>query len=98
MGFDNRVPTGIATGVSGTLMGSEVITSIAAAARFIPAAGDYYMYAVGADVRVQVQDSTGTWQNVTAVAVGGFISCDGTNVGLRNSGAGAENVTLQKCG
>jgi len=98
MGFSDKIPTGIATGVSGTLMGSPVVTAIAAQTRYIPTAGDYFFYAVGANVQVQIFDGA-AWQNVTAVGVGGFESFDGANVGFFNGAAGAsQNVTTQKAG
>ena len=92
------VPTGIATGISGTLMGTEVVTTIAAAGRYIVPAGVYYLYAVGANCQLQVLNSAGVWQNVFAAGVGGLIASEGTNVGVVNNGAGNQTVTTQKLG
>lgn len=98
MGFGDKVPLGIATGLSGTLMGTEVVTAIPAGTAFVPTAGDYYVRNVGANVTVQVLDSAGAWNNVTAAGVGGYFSFDGACVRLFNAGVGAQNVTLQKAG
>ena len=91
--------TGIPTGV-GSLFQKEVVTSIAAAGRFVLPVGTYYIIAVGADVRLQVIDSTGTWNNITAAGVvpPGHYFADGASLGLVNNGAGAENVTTIQTG
>jgi len=98
MGFGDKVPLGIATGLSGTLMGTEVVTAIAAGAAFVPACGDYYVRAVGANITVQVLDSSGAWNNVTAVGVGGYFSFDGACVRLFNAAGVSQNVTTQRAG
>lgn len=99
MGAD-FVPTGVATGVSGSIFAAEVVTAISDSnGTFVPAPGLYYAYAVGADVNLQVQDSTGSWQDVLAAAKGGLICSDGVNVRFINTGSGGdENVTLIKIG
>ena len=91
------VPTGIATGTSGSIMGNQVTTAIAAGGNYVPAAGVYYAYAVGANTQLQIQDTNG-WQNVFAVAVGGMFCADGTNIRFLNGGGGSQNVTLIKVG
>lgn len=64
----------------------------------MPTAGDYYVRGVGANITVQVLDSTGAWNNVTAVGVGGYFSFDGACVRLFNAAGVSQNVTLQRCG
>ncbi len=98
MGID-FIPTGVATGVSGSIFAKEVVTVIAAAGTFVPAAGLYYAYAEGADVVAQVQDSGGAWNTITGAAVpSGLVISDGVNLRFFNSGVGSENVTLIKVG
>ncbi len=97
MGVD-FVPTGIQTGVAGSMMGTEVVTTIAAATRVILAAGLYFYYAVGVNITLQVLDSTGAWQNVTAAGVGGVAPSDGTDVAFFNAGGGNQTVKTQKIG
>jgi len=97
MGLD-FIPTGVATGLSGSIMAKEVTTTIGAGLTFIPAAGVYYAYGVGADVKYQIQDSGGTWRDVSAVTVGGLIVSDGTNTRYINGGGGNETVSLIKIG
>lgn len=92
------IPTGVATGVSGSIFGAQVTTAIAAAGTFVPAVGNYYAYGLGADVRFQIQDAVGAWNNVYLAGAGGFVCSDGTNVRFLNSGVGSENVTLIKIG
>ena len=93
-----QVPTGIATGI-GSLFSTPVVQAVAAAARFLPAAGKYYFITVGADVSLQVWDGT-TWQNLTAAGVvpPGWYNADGVSLGLVNNGAGSENVTYIRTG
>ena len=93
------IPTGVATGGAGAIFRTPVVQAIAAAGNFVLPVGTFVVYAVGADVRMQVQDSAGAWQNVTAIAVG--IPCvisDGTNVRFQNAGAGSENITYIQIG
>lgn len=96
MGFGDKVPTGIATGVSGTLMGTESVQALAAGAGYTPAAGDYFVRAVGANIQVQILDSGGAWQAAAVAGVGGYFSFDGVSVRLFNTGGAQQNVTLQK--
>jgi hypothetical protein len=98
---DDFIPTGVATGVSGSIMHTEVTTSIPSVGPtgfFIPDAGIYYAYGVGADVNLQIQDSAGVWQDVWAAAVGGIFTSDAVNVRFVNLGGYAEDVTLIKVG
>ena len=92
------VPTGIATGVSGSIMGTQVTTAIGAGLAFVPDAGVYYAYGLGADVRMQIRDSGGAWNNVLATAVGGMFCSDASNVRFINNGVASENITLIKVG
>ncbi len=93
-----QIPTGIATGVAGSLFSAQVVNSIAAAGTFVPAAGQYYAYAMGADVRFQIQDLTG-WVNVLAAGISpGEFETDGTNIRFINNGVSAETVTTVKIG
>jgi len=98
MGFGDKIPMGIQTGQSGTLMGSSQVIALAAGVANVPTAGDYYVRNVGANIRVEILDEGGVWQPVTAVGVGGYFSFDGTNVRLNNIGGAQQNVTLQKAG
>lgn len=93
----DMIPTGTPTG-PGSLLTKEVTTAIAAAARFLPSVGLYYAYALGADVRLQVLDSTGAWNNVLLAGAGGMCFFDGVSVGFINNGGANENVTLIKVG
>jgi len=99
MGLQGQNPTGVATGVNGSLCSKEITTVIGAGLAFIPAAGQYYAYGLGVDVRFQVQDSGGGWNNLAAAGVGlGNFETDGTNVRVINNGGGSENITLIKVG
>ena len=92
------IPTGIATGIAGSILAKEVVQAIAAGARFVLPAGDFYVYAVGADVRLQILDSTGVWNNLTAAGVGpgGLVTADGVGLGFVNNGGVSENITFIK--
>ena len=94
------IPTGIATGAAGSIFVKEVVQSIGAGLRFALPVGTFCVYLVGADVRYQVQDSTGTWQNITAAGVipSGDIISDGVNKAFFNGGGGAENISYIKIG
>jgi len=94
------IPTGIATGAAGSIFVKEVVQSIGAGLRFVLPVGTIYVYIVGADVRMQIQDSTLTWQNITAAGVipGGVLISDGTNLAFFNGGGGAENISYIKVG
>lgn len=94
------IPTGIATGAAGSIFVKEVLQSIGAGLRFALPVGTIYVYIVGADVRLQILDSTGTWQNITAAGVipGGVLISDGANLACFNGGGGAENITYIKVG
>lgn len=89
-----NVPTGITTGV-GSLFSTQVLQAIAAGGRFVLPAGSFYVYIVGADVRLQIIDSLGVWNNITAAGVipGGVLISDGASLALFNGGAGIENIT-----
>lgn len=97
MGTD-FVPTGVQTGLSGSICAAQVITSILAAGNSVIAPGLYLFYAVGANITLQVQDSAGAWNNVTAIGVGGMVCSDGTNMRFNNAGAGTQTVTSVKIG
>ena len=88
-----NVPTGIPTGV-GSLFSTEVTQAIAAAARFVMPAGTFYVYTVGADVRLQVINSLGVWNFLTAAGTQppGPIISDGASGGFVNGGAAPENI------
>src|SRR2546428_13240340 len=92
------IPTGIATGIAGSILAKEVVQAIAAGARFVLPAGDFYVYAVGADVRLQILDSTGVWNNLTAAGVGpgALVTADGVGLALFNAGGRAGNLTYKK--
>jgi len=94
------IPTGIATGAAGAIFVKEVVQSIGAGLRFALPVGTLYVYIVGVDVRLQILDSTGTWQNITAAGVipGGVLISDGANLACFNGGGGAENITFIKVG
>ena len=98
MGFGDKIPLGIQTGQSGSLLGNEVVTVLAAGAAFVPTCGDYFFRNMGANVVLQVLDSGGVWQNVGSAGEGGYASFDGTNVRLFNAGGAQQNVTTQKAG
>lgn len=100
MGAD-FIPTGIATGVVGSLFATEVTQAVAAQTRFVLPAGTYYVYTVGTDIRLQVQASGGVWNNITAIGVipGGVLVSDGVNIAMWNAHATAsENITYIKVG
>ena len=94
------IPTGIATGAAGSIFVKEVQVSVGAGLRSALPVGTLYVYTVGADIRLQIQDSTGTWQNITAAGVipGGVLISDGTNLALYNGGGGSENFSYIKVG
>jgi len=94
------IPTGIATGAAGSIFVQEVVQSIGAGLRFALPVGTIYVYLVGADVRMQIQDSTLTWQNITAAGVipGGVLISDGVNLAFFNGGGGAVNISYIKVG
>jgi hypothetical protein len=96
--MNNKLPTGIATGSTGSMVANSVTEDIAAAGSFVVPVGDYVFYAVGATTRLQVRDENGGWQNVWAVAIGGFVHSDGTNFRFQNAGGGQESVTYHKIG
>lgn len=98
MGLGDAIPTGIATGTSGSLLGAAVVNSIGIGATFTLAAGVYVIYVVGAAVRPQVFDGT-AWQNVEAAALPQSVYySDGINFRFINNGAGAQSFTSQKIG
>ena len=88
------IPTGIATGV-GSIFRTQVTITVAATSRTVLAAGWYYVYAVGANISIQAQDSTGTWQNLTAAgtAPSGILYSDGTNLAINNGAGAGQNAT-----
>jgi hypothetical protein len=89
------VPTGIPTGV-GSLFATQVIQAIAAQGRFVLPAGTFYVYVVGVDVRLQIIDSAGGWNNITAAGVipGGVLVSDGASLAMFNGHAvNPENIT-----
>ena len=97
MGLQGQIPTGVATGVSGSLFAAQVVTTIAAAGTYVPAAGNYYAYALGADLVMEVQDSGGIWRAVTAAGVSpNNFETDGTNIRFRSPAGGA--ISLIKIG
>lgn len=89
------IPTGIATGAAGAIFRTQLLQAIGAGLRFVLPVGTHYVYIVGADVRLQILDSTGTWQSITAAGVipGGVLISDGANLAMYNGGGGSENVT-----
>jgi hypothetical protein len=91
--------TGIPTGV-GSVFQTQVVQPIAAAGRFVLPVGMFYVYVVGVDVRLQVIDSLGVWNNITAAGVipGGLLVSDGVSLGLVNNGGGIENITYIQIG
>jgi hypothetical protein len=93
------IPTGVATGTAGSIMGNPVLTTILASGNSVVPVGNYYYYAVGVTTRLQILDNVAAWNNVTAVGVGGFVCADGVNLRFLNGNAGAsETVTLIKIG
>src|SRR5258706_357556 len=109
MGVDT-VPTGISTGVSGSLLGSPVANSVPANGVLVLAAGSYSLYALGAvgvplgdhycydiggDIVVQILTSQGDWKTVS---VGSLVSSDGANVRFFNGGLAIQSITTQKIG
>lgn len=100
MGTD-FVPTGIATGLSGSIFGKGVVNVITpgAGGAFIPAAGLYYAYGQGAGIIFEVLDDLGNWNAPNAVGVSPcmFVS-DAVDVRFRNTTGGNQNVTLIKVG
>lgn len=97
MPFD-FLPTGVATGVSGSIMGAQTVVSILTGGHYVVPIGTYYAYALGAAVKLQVQDSGSVWRDVSAVTIGGMLISDGTNVRFVNGGVGTQTVTLVKIG
>lgn len=89
-----KIPTGISTGI-GSLYRTEVVQAIAAASRFIIPVGAHYVVAVGANCRLQVVTSDGTWNNLTAAGVvpPGHYDSDGASVAVWNGGGASENIT-----
>lgn len=89
-----NVPTGISTG-TGSLFSKEIAKTLAAATRFVLPAGSYYIYALGADMRLQVADSGGGWNNLSAAGgpFSGVQVSDGASLAVYNGGAGAEAFT-----
>lgn len=99
--FGNKVPTGIATGTAGSLMGTEVVNAVAANTGFVLASGDYYVTVVAAAIRFEVIDSAGVWQIFLAAGTAGLLTSDGTNVRAFNtnaSGGASANFRSQKIG
>ncbi len=91
--------TGLPTGTGGIFQ-TQVVTPIAAGARFIPTVGVYYVLAVGADVRLQILDGNGVWNNITPAGTipDGVLIMDGNSIGFVNNGVGIENVTTLQIG
>lgn len=89
-----NVPTGIPTGV-GSLFSTQVLLTVAPGTRSVLPAGSFYVYGVGADIRIQVIDSTSAWNNLTAAGTGpsGVLVSDGASLAVFNGGAGNESVT-----
>src|SRR5258705_12987414 len=97
MGVDT-VPTGISTGVSGSLLGSPVANSVPANGVLVLAAGVYSLYAMGANTRYEVFDGS-VWQIL--VAVGGIsplIYSDGINYRFANVTGVVQTATTIKIG
>ncbi len=100
MGTD-FVPTGIATGLSGSIFGKALTTVIVpgAGGAFIPAAGLFYAYGLGANVVFEVLDDSGVWNAPAAAGVSPGLFCsDGVDVRFRNAGGGNQNVVTIKIG
>lgn len=89
--------TGLPTG-TGSVFQAPITQAIASATRFVLPVGEFIVYSLGADVRLQVFDGA-VWQNVTAAGVGiPYVASDGTNVALINNGAGIENALYIQIG
>lgn len=99
MGTD-FVPTGIATGLSGSIFSKATTTVIVpgAAGAFIPTAGLYYAYGLGAGVQMEILDDSGVWNLVGLAGQGQMFCSDGTNLRFRNTGGGNQNVLTIKIG
>ena len=98
MGLGDAIPTGIATGVSGTLLGSPVVNTITTGATATLAAGVYVIITVGADIRSQVFDGA-AWQNVDAAgAPFAVYYSDGVNMRFINNAATSQSFTSLKIG
>jgi hypothetical protein len=98
MGVD-FIPTGVQTGLSGSITAAPQVVTIGAGGNYVVPAGSYTAYAVGANTQLQVQDATPAWQAVSAVSVGiPFFCSDGTNYRFQNAGGGSQTVTLIKIG
>jgi hypothetical protein len=108
MGLDT-VPTGIITGVAGSLMSGPLVITVPAGGNVVlgPAlatptlplgAGLYCITAMGANVTYQVFDGN-AWQNIVAAGVAApFIYSDGISFRFANAAGAPQNVTLQKIG
>ena len=100
MGTD-FVPTGIATGVSGSIFSKALTTVIVpgAGGAFIPAAGLFYAYGLGAGIIFEVQDDSGVWNAPAAAGVSpGMFCSDAVNVRFRGTAGGNQNVVTIKIG
>ena len=83
-----QVPTGIPTGI-GSLFSKDVVQALAAGVRFVLPAGTFYVYVVGATAQLQIIDSTGVWNNITAAGVIplGALVADGASLGFFSAAA-----------
>jgi hypothetical protein len=94
MGLD-FVPTGILTGVAGSVFAAPQVVTLAHGAVSVIAAGVYWLYATDADMDLEVVTSatTPTWTKIKdgdAAPLGVLIMSDGTNVRLHNSHASTD--------
>ena len=97
MGLDT-VPTGIATGTAGSLLGTPVVNSLTANAVAVLAVGTYSLYAMGSNIRYEVFDGS-VWQIIVPVGTqAALIYSDGTNYRLNNIGATTQTATTIKIG
>lgn len=93
-----QVPTNVPVGSAGSLIGSPVVNAVPLLGAVVLAPGDYCLYAVGANVTVQVYDGA-AWQNISvAGAVVPFVTADGINVRLSNAAGVQQLATTQKIG
>lgn len=99
MGTD-FVPTGIANGLSGSVFSKATTTVVVpgAGGAFLPAAGLYYAYGLGAGIVMEVLDDSGAWNLVGLAGQGQMFCSDGVNLRFRNTAGGNQNVVTIKVG
>ena len=98
MGLDT-IPTGIATGVAGSLLGARVVNNVPANGTLVLLPGIYVLVAMGLNVSYQVQDDAGGWNNVVAINTAApLIYSDGTNFRFNNAAGAIQTATTIKIG